>query len=188
MSFKIYPKLTSKFSQTLNIPHNIAQDFAYFGPTVQGIIEILVSTKVKFSQIWIILFECDKLCRVIVVIIFWEVFLMGQSRPLFLFLAFSHHNFNNTNWKKHRCCAWDSNLRTQDIRHRRNHRAMHGGHQSSEKFNKSMNLPLFRRFISYQNGLIQNFNWVIGSLIFVKNGRFPASYSSFSFFSINFIQ
>ena len=34
---------------------------------------------------------------------------MGQSRPLFvLFLFFSHYNFN-TNWKKHRWCAWDLN-------------------------------------------------------------------------------
>ena len=26
-----------------------------------------------------------------------------------LFSSFSRYNFNNTNWKKHRCCAWDSN-------------------------------------------------------------------------------
>ena len=26
-----------------------------------------------------------------------------------LFLSFSHYNFNNTNWKKRRWCAWDSN-------------------------------------------------------------------------------
>ena len=35
---------------------------------------------------------------------------MGQSRPLFRFLYFSHsninYNFNNANWKKHRWCAW----------------------------------------------------------------------------------
>ena len=38
------------------------------------------------------------------------VFLMGQSRPLFcLFSFFSSYNFNNTNWKKHWWCAWDSN-------------------------------------------------------------------------------
>ena len=49
---------------------------------------------------------------------------MGQSRPLFvLFSFFSHYNFN-TNWKKHRWCAWDSNPGPQDGRCRRNHRAM----------------------------------------------------------------
>ena len=49
---------------------------------------------------------------------------MGQSRPLFwLFLFFSHYNFN-INWKKHRWCAWDSNPGLQDGRHRRNHGAI----------------------------------------------------------------
>ena len=49
---------------------------------------------------------------------------MGQSRPLFvLFSFFSHHNFN-TNLKKHRWCAWDSNPGPQDGRHRQNHGAM----------------------------------------------------------------
>ena len=49
---------------------------------------------------------------------------MGQSRPLFcLFLFFSHYNFN-TNWKKRRWCAWDSNLGLQNGRRRQNHRAM----------------------------------------------------------------
>ena len=56
---------------------------------------------------------------------------MGQTRPLFrLFSSFSHSNnkysfiFNNINWKKHRWCAWDSNLELQDDRCRRNHGAM----------------------------------------------------------------
>ena len=40
-----------------------------------------------------------------------------------LFSFFSHHNFN-TNWKNHRCCAWDSNPGPQNGRRRRNHRAM----------------------------------------------------------------
>ena len=32
------------------------------------------------------------------------LFLNGPSRPLFcLFSSFSHYNFNDTNWKKHRC-------------------------------------------------------------------------------------
>ena len=49
---------------------------------------------------------------------------MGQSWPLFcLLLFFSHYNFN-TNWKKHRWCAWDSNLGPQDGRHRQNHGAI----------------------------------------------------------------
>ena len=49
---------------------------------------------------------------------------MGQSRPLFcLFLFLSRCNFN-TNWKKHRWCATDSNLGPQDGRRRRNHGAM----------------------------------------------------------------
>ena len=46
-----------------------------------------------------------------------------------LFLFFSHYNFNtNTNWKKHRWCAWDSNPRPHDGRHRRNHGAMAATH------------------------------------------------------------
>ena len=49
---------------------------------------------------------------------------MGQSRPLFcLFSFFSHYNFN-TNWKKHRWCAWDSNPGPQDGRRRQNQGAM----------------------------------------------------------------
>ena len=40
-----------------------------------------------------------------------------------LFSFFSHYNFN-TNWKKRRWCAQDSNLGSQDGRRRRNHRAM----------------------------------------------------------------
>ena len=40
-----------------------------------------------------------------------------------LFSFFSHYNFN-TNWKKHRWCAWDSNPGPQDGRRRRNHGAM----------------------------------------------------------------
>ena len=41
-----------------------------------------------------------------------------------LFSSFSNYNFNNTNWKKHRWCAWDSNPGPQDGRRRRNHGAM----------------------------------------------------------------
>ena len=51
---------------------------------------------------------------------------MGHSRPLFcLFSSFSCYNFN-TNWKKHRWWALDSNLGLQDGRRRENHGAMAG--------------------------------------------------------------
>ena len=50
---------------------------------------------------------------------------MDQTRPLFcLFSSFSHYNFNNTNWKKCRWCAWDSNLRPKDYKCRWYHGAM----------------------------------------------------------------
>ena len=52
------------------------------------------------------------------------LFLMGKCRPLLFIFGLSHYNFNNTNWKKHRWCAWDSNLRPRDGRHRRYHGAM----------------------------------------------------------------
>ena len=41
-----------------------------------------------------------------------------------LFSLFSRYNFNNTNWKKLRWCAWDSNPGPQDGWRRRNHGAM----------------------------------------------------------------
>ena len=54
----------------------------------------------------------------------YNFFYMGHSRPLFcLFSLFSRNNFN-TNWKKLRWCAWDSNPGPQDGRRRRNHGAM----------------------------------------------------------------
>ena len=54
-----------------------------------------------------------------------EVFLNGPILASFcLFLLFSHYNFKNTNWKKHRWCAWDLNPGPQDGRHRWNHGAM----------------------------------------------------------------
>ena len=49
---------------------------------------------------------------------------MGQSQPLCLFSFFPHYNFNNSNWKKCRWCAWDSNPQPHDGRHRRYHGAM----------------------------------------------------------------
>ena len=51
-------------------------------------------------------------------------FLNGPIPASFcLFLFFSRYNFN-TNWKKHRWCAWDSNPGPQDGRCRRNHGAI----------------------------------------------------------------
>ena len=52
----------------------------------------------------------------------------GTIPVSFLFSSFSHFNFNNTNWKKLRWRAWDSNLRLQDARRRQNHRAMAADH------------------------------------------------------------
>ena len=43
---------------------------------------------------------------------------------LFSFFSNSNNNFNNTNWKKRRWCAWDSNPGPQEGRQRRNHGAM----------------------------------------------------------------
>ena len=58
----------------------------------------------------------------------WEwgfIFLKNGPIPasLCLFLFFSHYNFN-TNWKKHRWCAWDLNPGPQDGRRRQNQGAM----------------------------------------------------------------
>ena len=52
---------------------------------------------------------------------------MGISRPIFpLFSSFSHHIFDNTNWKKRRWCALDLNLWLHDGRCRRCHGVMSG--------------------------------------------------------------
>ena len=52
---------------------------------------------------------------------------MGKSRLVFVLLAFfSHYNVDNTNWKKPRWCARDSNPGPLDGRCRRNHGAMVG--------------------------------------------------------------
>ena len=51
---------------------------------------------------------------------------MGQSRPLFVYFRSFHTpiQMTNTNWKKHRWCAWDSNPGRQDGRRRRIHWAI----------------------------------------------------------------
>ena len=49
-------------------------------------------------------------------------FKIGQSRPLFLFIFVFSTCYNiNSNWKKHRWCAWDSNPGWQDGRRERTH-------------------------------------------------------------------
>ena len=53
-------------------------------------------------------------------------FFKKWAKPgLFSFiLSFSHYNLNNTNWKKRRWFAWDTNPGPQDGWHRRNDGAM----------------------------------------------------------------
>ena len=52
-------------------------------------------------------------------------FFKWANSGLFLFIsAFSHYNFNNTNWKKLRWCALDLNPQLQEGRCRQNHGAM----------------------------------------------------------------
>ena len=62
----------------------------------------------------------------------WRTFFFQKNGPIpapfCLFLSFSRYNFNNTNWKKHRWCAWNSNPGPQDGRCRRNHRATATAH------------------------------------------------------------
>ena len=41
--------------------------------------------------------------------------------PLFVYFRLFHMTQINTNWWKHRWCAWDSNLKLQDRRRRRIH-------------------------------------------------------------------
>ena len=77
------------------------------------------------------------------------------------FSSFSHHNFNNSNWKKHRWCAWDSNLGPQDGRHRWNHLAW---------FHTCLPVGLIQLFISFYlraqwtTSLVNHFLMVIKSL------------------------
>ena len=56
-----------------------------------------------------------------------------------LFSFFSRYNFN-TNWKKDRWCAWDSNPGSQDERCRWNHRAM----AATQKQNVTILLLLYK--------------------------------------------
>ena len=50
----------------------------------------------------------------------YDCFIKWANPGLFcLFSSISHYNFNNTNWKKQRWCAWDSNCWLHDGRRRR---------------------------------------------------------------------
>ena len=65
----------------------------------------------------------------------WRLAIRCQStiikvfRHLFWLFSFFSQQNSNTNWKKHRCCAWDSNPGPQDGRHRRIHWAIAADHQ-----------------------------------------------------------
>ena len=61
-------------------------------------------------------------------------FLWVNPGLYWLFPSFSRYKFNNTNWKKRRWCAWDSNPGPQDGRLRRNHGAMATAHSSYASF------------------------------------------------------
>ena len=77
---------------------------------------------------------------------------------LCLFLLFSRYNFNNTNWKKHRWCAWDSNLGPQDGRRRQNHGAM-------AATQKNKNLDVLRLQLFQSSRLM--YSWIITSCSYV---------------------
>ena len=56
-------------------------------------------------------------------------FFLGQSRPLFLFIFVFSTRYNlNSNWKKIRWCAWDSNPGQHGGRRKRIHWAMGAPH------------------------------------------------------------
>ena len=74
--------------------------------------------------------------------LFFFFFLKWANPGLFcLFSFFSRYNFN-TNWKKRRWCAWDSNPGPQDGRRRRNHGAMAATHKPTSP-KKSRNFPFY---------------------------------------------
>ena len=64
-----------------------------------------------------------------------KVFFFFKNGPIpvsfCLFPPISLYNFNNTNWKKLRLCAWDSNPRPQDGKRRWIHGAMVAAKRSS---------------------------------------------------------
>ena len=62
----------------------------------------------------------------VIINFYWTFFLKNGPIPASFCLCslFSQYNFNNTNWKKRRWCAWDSNPGPQDGRCRRKQGAM----------------------------------------------------------------
>ena len=67
---------------------------------------------------------------------------------LFIFVFSTCYNLNwNLNWKKHRWCAWDSNLGRQDGRRERIHWAMAAPHQLKKLPLQSCWLPYRLHFI-----------------------------------------
>ena len=77
-----------------------------------------------------------------------------------LFSSFSHQN-SITNWKKHRWCAWDSNLGPQDGRH---HQVLKVWKKVSlywsqeEEFNQNLNERYTFRHFCYYNILLTTFS------------------------------
>ena len=88
-----------------------------------------------------------------------KVFFFFKNGPIpvsfCLFPPISLYNFNNTNWKKWRLCAWDSNPRPQDGKRRWIHGAMVAAKRSSlSSFHKmGQPRPLFHFFSSFQTNI-----------------------------------
>ena len=88
-----------------------------------------------------------------------KVFFFFKNGPIpvsfCLFPPISLYNFNNTNWKKWRLCAWDSNPRPQDGKRRWIHGAMVAAKRSSlSSFHKmGQPRPLFHLFSSFQTNI-----------------------------------
>ena len=88
-----------------------------------------------------------------------KVFFFFKNGPIpvsfCLFPPISLYNFNNTNWKKLRLCAWDSNPRPQDGKRRWIHGAMVAAKRSSlSSFHKmGQPRPLFHLFSSFQTNI-----------------------------------
>ena len=90
-----------------------------------------------------------------------------------LFSSFSHYNFNNTNWKKHSWCAWDSNPGPQDGRRRRNHGAMAATQVKNYCCSKhscfSLKWSIFFSMIAPKVFFVKYFYWSNHKSKFTKN-------------------
>ena len=100
---------------------------------------------------------------------------MSQSRPLFVYFVLFHYNFNNTNWKKHRCCARDSNPRPQDGRRRLNHGAM-----AASPTLQLVPAPKINSSNPCQESSLKRYNLL--TWLYVLNRPIYASFSQFSSF------